>query len=182
MLVPSLHHLHPPITLAHATRLQLEAGVTAAAPGARAALGTAGLAAEGGVARCHPVCRGQQVSHAGARGDGGGQHSRGLPGKGERGAAWPGTVPMRIPVLCSPNPGTYRSRWGSGSWGLTSLGGRGMCSSGCHPRRSHCWHMGYWSSHQYLGRRNSSASSGEVHPCPTLVPVAAASGQSNGIP
>lgn len=66
-----------------------------------------------------------------------------------------GTAPMRIPVLCNPNPGTYRSRWGSGSWGLTSLGGRCMCSSGCHPRRSRCWHMGCWSSHQYLGRRSS---------------------------
>lgn len=52
------HHFHPPFTMAHATSLHLEAGVAAAVPGTRAALGTAGLAAEGGIAQCHPVCRG----------------------------------------------------------------------------------------------------------------------------
>lgn len=74
---------------------------------------------------------------------------------GEMGAAWPGAVPVSVPTLHSPNPSTYRHRWGSGSWGLTSPGSRGTCSSGCHPHRSHHWHTGCWSSRRYLRRRSS---------------------------
>lgn len=152
-LTPCLPHPHPLFTMAHTAGSHLEAGVAAAAPGARAAFSTAGLAAEGGVAQHHPVCGAQRVSPLGwgAWGDGWGLRSWGAAREGGDGHS----MARSIPILCSPNPGTYRHGWGSGSWGLTSPGGRGTCSSGCHPHRSHCWHTGCWSSRQYLGRRCS---------------------------
>lgn len=142
-----------PHTLAHASSSHLEAGVTAAVPRARAALGTTGLAAEGGVAQRHPVCGEDVVSP---------------PGKDGMGTAWPREHPILLrpgDVQGSPNlsprraqdgsEGTYRHKRGSGSWFPTSPVGTGTCSSGCHPRRSRRLHMGCWNSHQYLGRRSS---------------------------